>query len=99
HEKDFFDGIDTSMPGLADRLGSEKAKAPELKSTLVEFQMRVERATEEAAKSPERAAVPLLEASAILDQATQQVNKAGLSPAAKLDLLTTLREKQKQCET
>jgi len=28
HEKDFFDGIDTSLPGLAARLGADEVKAP-----------------------------------------------------------------------
>src|SRR5207302_1957285 len=35
HEKDFFDGIDTTLPGLATRLGDEGKKVPFLKPALV----------------------------------------------------------------
>src|SRR5690349_3887499 len=34
HERDFFDGIDTSLPGLASRLGDEEKKVPWLKDEL-----------------------------------------------------------------
>src|SRR6202030_551740 len=37
HEKDFFDGIDTSLPGLAARLGTEEAKVPQLRHELTEI--------------------------------------------------------------
>src|SRR5579864_8326095 len=98
HEKDFFDGIDTSVPVLADRLGSEQSKVPQLKAELEGFQDRVNKASDEARKSPDRAAEPLLEALAVLNHAISDANKAGLSPAAKLDLMTRLDEKQQQCE-
>jgi LmbE family N-acetylglucosaminyl deacetylase len=98
HEKDFFDGIDTSVPGLADRLGSEQSKVPQLKAELQDFQDRVNKASEEAGKSPDRAAEPLLQALAVLNRASFEVEKAGLSPAARLDLMTRLRQKREQCE-
>ncbi len=34
HESDFFDGIDTSLPALASRLGADEAKAPWLRPQL-----------------------------------------------------------------
>ena len=98
HEKDFFDGIDTSVPALADRLGSEQSKAPQLKAELEGFQDRINKASDEARKSPERAAEPLLQALAVMKQAISEAEKAGLSPAARLDLMTRLEEKQRQCE-
>ena len=98
HEKDFFDGIDTQVPALADRLGSEQAKVPQLKSELEAFQDRVEKASDEARKSPERAAEPLLQALAVLNRAISEAEKAGLTPAARLDLITRLQEKREQCE-
>src|SRR4029077_17756367 len=36
HEKDFYDGIDTTLPGLALRLGDEEKKVPFLPSALLE---------------------------------------------------------------
>ena len=98
HEKDFFDGIDTSVPALADRLGSEQSKVPDLKAELQDFQNRVDKASEEARKSPGRAAEPLLEALAVMKRAIAEAEKAGLSPAARLDLTARLQEKQQQCE-
>ncbi|MGH9763913.1 MAG: PIG-L family deacetylase, partial [Blastocatellia bacterium] len=38
HEQSFFDGIDTSLVGLASRLGSEEAKTPFLKPALSDLQ-------------------------------------------------------------
>ena len=98
HEKDFFDGIDTSVPALADRLGSEQSKVPQLKAELEDFQDRVNKASDEARKGPERAAEPLLQALAVLNRAVSESEKAGLSPAARLDLMTRLEEKHRQCE-
>jgi LmbE family N-acetylglucosaminyl deacetylase len=98
HEKDYFDGIDTSVPALADRLGSEQSKVPQLKSELEDFQDRINKASDEARKSPERAAEPLLQALAVMNNAVSESEKAGLSPAARLDLMTRLQEKQQQCE-
>ncbi|HEV2117403.1 MAG TPA: hypothetical protein VGR48_15335, partial [Terriglobales bacterium] len=98
HENDFFDGIDTSVPALADRLGSEQSKVPQLKSELTDFQDRINKASDEARKSPARAAEPLLQALALLNRAISDAGRAGLSPAARLDLITRLQEKQQQCE-
>jgi LmbE family N-acetylglucosaminyl deacetylase len=98
HEKDYFDGIDTSVPALADRLGSEQSKLPRLKSELEDFQDRINKATDEARKSPDRGAEPLLQALALLNRAISDAEKAGLSPAARLDLMTRLQEKQEQCQ-
>ena len=60
HEQDYFDGIDTSLPALADRLGSEQSKVPFLKPGLQELAKDVDDAAEAAKKSQEAAAVPLL---------------------------------------
>ncbi len=98
HEKDFFEGIDTSVPALADRLGSEQSKVPELKSELSEFQDRIDKASDEARKSSDRAAEPLLQALAVLNRAIAEAEKAGLSPPARLDLMSRLQQKQQQCE-
>ena len=37
HERDFFDGIDTSLPGLAARLGTEESKVPQLREELTKI--------------------------------------------------------------
>src|SRR5215471_5800373 len=38
HEQDFFDGIDTTVPGLAARLGKDEAKVPYLRGELEKLQ-------------------------------------------------------------
>ncbi len=44
HEQDFFDGIDTTLPGLASRLGDEEKKVPWLRGKLEEIQEKIETA-------------------------------------------------------
>jgi LmbE family N-acetylglucosaminyl deacetylase len=44
HEADFFDGIDTTLPGLAARLGDEEKKVPWLRGKLGEIQGKIEAA-------------------------------------------------------
>src|SRR5438270_4966584 len=99
HEQNFFDGIDTTLPGLADRLGSEQSEVPDLKPMLAELDQKFQQASKDAEKNPEHAAGPLLEAAQRLDALVRLVERADLSPAAKLDLLTRLREKQEQAAT
>ncbi len=44
HETDFFDGIDTTLVGLAGRLGDEEKKVPWLRGKLEEIQGKIEAA-------------------------------------------------------
>ena len=60
HEEDFFDGIDTTLPGLANRLGADEAKVPYLRPELVKVREEVEEAKKVAA-DPGKAALPLLQ--------------------------------------
>jgi LmbE family N-acetylglucosaminyl deacetylase len=98
-EQSFFDGIDTTLPGLASRLGSEESKVPFVRTVLVEIEKKIKQATEDSEKDPSRAAGPLLSALNSLEDLIGRVDRSGLSPSAKLDLLTSLRDKRQQCET
>ncbi len=51
HENDFFDGIDTSLPGLASRLGADEAKVPWLRPQLEAIAKTVEEATTAVSKN------------------------------------------------
>jgi LmbE family N-acetylglucosaminyl deacetylase len=93
HEQDFFDGIDTSLPGLAARLGDEASKLPALKATLTDMQSKVTEAG--FAKDP---AQPLLAGLAITRRLIEETRHSSLSPAAKDALLTQLTTKQEQFE-
>src|ERR1700689_2088814 len=62
HEKDFFEGIDTSLPGLAARLGSEESKVPQLRRELKEIVAKVAEASRNAkGNDPSAIASPLME--------------------------------------
>ncbi len=67
HEQDFFDGIDTSLPGLASRLGAEESKVPWLRPELVEIANHIQDASQRSEKEPSDAAGPLLVALQNLD--------------------------------
>ncbi len=100
HEKDFFDGIDTTLPGLAARLGMEEPKVPQLRHELTEIAGRVADASKDTKGSDASAAIaPLMEVMAGLERARAAVGKSNLSVTAKSDLLVRLEEKRDQAET
>src|ERR1700735_4990361 len=77
HEKDFFDGIDTSLPGLAARLGTEESKVPQLRHELTEIAGKVAEASTYAKKDDgSAAAAPLLEVVAEVKQLAAEVSKS-----------------------
>lgn len=99
HEEDFFDGIDTSLPGLAARLGAEESKVPFLKPALESLQKLVEEATKLfSLQDPSACAPPLLAGRDETVKLIKQVEDSQLSVAAKADLLVSLRTKQQQFE-
>jgi len=98
HEKDFFDGIDTSLPGLASRIGDEASKAPFLPADLKEIQSRVEQATSAAQHDPAGAAEPLLAGLEVTRKTIEAIKASSLSDGAKDDLLTELNTKKGQFE-
>ncbi len=61
HEKDLFDGIDTSLPGLTSRLGDEERKAPWLAPELKSI-------TEQISDSPDALSKLLRELQSVLDR-------------------------------
>ena len=99
HEKDFFQGIDTTLPGLAARLGAEETKVPQLRQQLTEIANKISRAAEVAKGNDASAAAgPLMEVVAALERTHAVVDKSTLDAAAKSDLLARLQEKRRQAE-
>ncbi|HLH08517.1 MAG TPA: PIG-L family deacetylase [Terriglobales bacterium] len=96
HEKDYFDGIDTSLPALADRLGNEQSKVPFLKLRLQELAKDVDDAAAASQQNMQAAAVPLLAGLKKTKELIQQIESSSLSAAAKDDMLTELETKRKQ---
>jgi len=99
HEKDFFDGVDTTLPGLASRLGPEESKVPQLRQHLAEIEKHVAEAAQAAKNDASGAVAPLMKVVAGLNQGSAELSSAALSPAAKLDLLSRIEEKLQQAET
>ena len=98
HEKDFFDGIDTTLPGLASRLGTEQSKAPFVASELGEIQKQVNQANAAADHDPAAAAEPLLLCLRELHKLVERIQSSTISAAARKDLLVALDSKREQFE-
>jgi LmbE family N-acetylglucosaminyl deacetylase len=96
HEKDFFDGIDTSLPGLAARLGVEEKKAPWLRPKLLAMQKEIEKAT--ANDEPGYSAEGLLSGLENVKELIRLTTFSVLSETAKKELLVELTTKQRQFE-
>ncbi len=98
HEKDFFDGIDTTLPGLAARLGNDQSKVPWLRPQLQAIAGTVDQATTAVEKDPQSAGVPLLHGLNLTRALIAKVEHSTLAGAEKADLLDNLRTKQDQFE-
>ena len=99
HEQDFFDGIDTSLPALASRLGAEEGKLWWLRPELVAIAGHIQDATQRSERSPSDSAGPLFVALDKLDSILERVDNAGLTSPWKEGLLEILREKQQQLQS
>jgi LmbE family N-acetylglucosaminyl deacetylase len=100
HEKDFFDGLDTTLPGLAAQLGEEETKVPQLLPELITIQGLVAIANKLSGTEAPSATVPALSGILTnLGSAEKEVSESSLSAAAKADLTMRLQEKQQQAET
>ena len=99
HEQDFFDGIDTTLPGLASRLGDEEKKAPWLRGELDSIASEIKRAAEKTDSDPTSAGEPLAKTGKSLEAAIERLEKSGVPQAAQENVLpvlqTELQEAQK----
>ena len=100
HEQTFFDGIQTSLPALASRLGAEEKKLPQLKPQLTAIAKHIAEATSNAQGSdPASAAAPLMLVVGGLQKIREAIGTSRLTPAAKSELLLEIVTKQRQAET
>jgi LmbE family N-acetylglucosaminyl deacetylase len=99
HEADFFEGIDTSLVGLAARLGSEESKAPFLRPALESLQKHVDAANKAFSLQDPSACTPELLAglNEIVDL-LKQLSGAKLSAAAMAEIMPSLDTKRLQFE-
>ncbi len=99
HEQDFFDGIDTSLPGLALRLGEEEAKVPWLRPELTKLAGKIEAAKKGSETDRLPAPEPLFAIADSLRELVNRVDTSDLSMPARLDLVSRLREKEDQAQS
>ncbi len=98
HETDFLDGIDTTIPGLAARLGADQAKVPWLRPQLQAIAKTIDEATAAADKDQQAAGGALLQGLDLTRALIKRVEASPLSAAEKADLLASLRTKEEQFE-
>jgi len=98
HENDFFDGIDTSLPALAGRLGGDESSVPWLRPQLGAIAKTVGDATSAADKDPQSAGPPLLKGLELTRALIARIEQSKLSPIEKADLLANLRTKEQEFE-
>jgi LmbE family N-acetylglucosaminyl deacetylase len=96
HEKDFFDGIDTSLPALAARLGTSAGKVPWLRQQLEEIAKLVDEATVAVDKHPQSAGKPLLHGLNLTRAVVAKIEASNLSAGDKADLVANLHTKEQQ---
>jgi LmbE family N-acetylglucosaminyl deacetylase len=98
-EQSFFDGIDTTLVGLAARIAVEEPKVPFLRPALIELERKVNEARATCTlKDTASAAAPLLEGLDIVGRLIGQLESSSLSAASKSDLLVHLKTKRDQLE-
>ena len=100
HETSFFDGIDTTLPGLVNVAGNESNELGGLRATLTEIAKLVFAASNAAkGKDSSGAVEPLAKIVSKLRLAENEVRDSRVSGTAKVNLLTRIIEKQQQAET
>jgi LmbE family N-acetylglucosaminyl deacetylase len=98
HERDFFDGIDTTLPALAARLGEEEKKVSWLREKLESIAANVKQADQKSGLDPDGAADPFAKAVQGLDLVTAYLDESDVAATAKEELLAVLNEKRQQSE-
>src|SRR5205823_13840030 len=94
-----LDGIETSLPGLAARVGSEEGKVPFLRPALTSIAKHVEDATKAfSIQDPSACAAPLLAGFAEMQKLIEQIESSQLSEPMKAEILPSLRTKEEQFE-
>ena len=98
HEQDFFDGIDTTLPGLAARLGEEEKKVPWLRAGLTDVEKQVREARHTPEDDLQKAAGPLFSAKHSIDKLTERLEQGPLASTGEEAVIATLREKLGEAE-
>jgi LmbE family N-acetylglucosaminyl deacetylase len=96
HEKSFLDGIDTTLPGLMERVEIEGKIDPRIPAGLKKIAENVSEATK--AKDCVSAATPLMAALRELDSVLARLRPGGVENPGDRDIINVLEEKHQQAE-
>jgi LmbE family N-acetylglucosaminyl deacetylase len=99
HERDFFDGIDTTLPGLAARVGETEGDVPWLQEGLKALDEEMRQALAHSGGDGSGAVSALLGATQTLDILVGKLQNRDLNTPEKSDLLEILRQKRHEAET
>src|SRR6267378_2890112 len=91
HEKDFFDGIDTRLPGLAARVSETEGNVPWLQEGLKALDDEIKQASAHSGGDGSGAVAALLDATQTLDILIAKLENSSLDGTQKSDLLEILR--------
>jgi LmbE family N-acetylglucosaminyl deacetylase len=100
HEQSFFDGIDTSLPGLARRLGDDEKKVLWLGGELASIASDIKQAADKSEPNADYDSVAdsLSKAVRNLDSVMTRLSQSGVGNGAKEDVLAILREKRDEAQ-
>ena len=98
HEQDLFDGVDTSLAGLATQLGDEEKKVAWLRGELASVSADIRRAADKNESDPAAAAEPLAKAVQELNSLTERLKQSTVSDEAKTGVLAVLDAKSHQAQ-
>ncbi len=98
HEQDFFQGIDTSLLGMAGGLGPEEKKAPWFSQELATIADEVKKAGADGGEDPSQDADQLLAAIASLREVKGKIQSSGLGREVRQDIEARLDEKLHQAQ-
>jgi LmbE family N-acetylglucosaminyl deacetylase len=93
HEQSFFDGMDETLAGVADRLGGDERKVPWLRGELGEIEARIKEAAVAAENDPVRAVSPLTTSSLLIGRLKSRIQETELSTQEKNTILLSLNAK------
>lgn len=97
HEADFFDGIDTTLVGLASRLDAEESKVPFLRPALESLQRHIDAANKAfSLQDPSACAPELLAGRDETEKLIHQLEESQLAAPTKAGVLSSLRAKLEQ---
>jgi LmbE family N-acetylglucosaminyl deacetylase len=98
HEQSFFDGIDTTWPGLAARFGDEDKKVPWLRGELTSIASEIKRAVDKSESDPAGATEPLSKAAENLDSIIERLKTAHVDAASRGNVLVVLQAKRQEAQ-